>query len=274
MSFGQSSYTVAESDDTTTNRSHGDAVEVTVTLSADPKRQVVVPITVTDVGATAADYSGLPESLTFESGETERSFTFTATHDTLDDDDESVRLTFGTLSQGVTGGTMPRRWSPSPTMTNGVSFERMGYETTEGDSVDVKVVLTSPATREVTIPLDTDKQGGASEDDYSGVQDSITFRSSDTETIIKFTAVDDEDNDDGESVTLRFGTLPSGFVPGTNVEATVTITDNDMPTDRLMSLVVAPKDIDGFDPEVTDYMVGLASTVTQATITATPPPDG
>ena len=43
-----------------------------------------------------------------------------------------------------------------------------------------------------------------------------------------------------------------------------------MPTDRLMSLVVAPKDIDGFDPEVTGYMVGVASTVTQATITATP----
>ena len=270
VSFGQSSYTVAESDDTSTTDVVENAVEVTVTLSADPKRQVVVPITVTDVGATGADYSGLPESLTFESGETEKRFTFTATHDTLDDDDESVHITFGTLPPGVIGGTNAESVVSITDDDNGVSFERMGYEATEGDSVDVKVVLTSPATREVTIQLDTDKQGGASEDDYSGVQDSITFRSSDTETIIRFTAVDDEDNDDGESVTLRFGTLPPGLVPGPNTEATVTITDNDMPTDRLMSLVVAPKDIDGFDTEVTDYMVGLASTVTQATITATP----
>ena len=50
----------------------------------------------------------------------------------------------------------------------------------------------------------------------------------------------------------------------------VFIIDNDLAGDSLMSLVVAPKDIDGFDPEVTDYMVGLASTITRATITATP----
>ena len=37
-----------------------------------------------------------------------------------------------------------------------------------------------------------------------------------------------------------------------------------------MSLVVSPKDINGFDSDVTDYVVGMAATVTQATITATP----
>ena len=271
VTFGQSSYTVAESDDTSTTDVAENAVQVTVTLSADPKRQVVVPITATRQGTvTGTDYSGVPANLTFESGETEKSFTFTATHDTLDDDDESVHLTFGMLPQGVTRGTNSEAVVSITDDDIGVSFERMGYETTEGESVDVKVTLSSPATREVTIPLDADKQGGASDDDYSGVQDSITFQFSDTETSIKFTAVDDEVDDDGEKVRLRFGTLPTGLVPGPNVEATITITDNDMPTDRLMSLVVAPKDIDGFDPEVTDYMVGVASTVTQATITATP----
>ena len=271
VTFGQSSYTVAESDDTSTTEVAENAVQVKVTLSADPKRQVVVPITATRQGTvTGADYSGVPANLTFESGDTEKSFTFTATHDTVDDDDESVHLTFGMLPQGVTGGTNSEAVVSITDDDIGVSFERMGYETTEGDSVDVKVTLSSPATREVTIPLEVDKQGGASDDDYSGILDSITFQSSDMETSIEFTAVDDEVDDDGEKVRLRFGTLPTGLVPGPNVEATITITDNDMPTDRLMSLVVAPKDIDGFDPEVTGYMVGVASTVTQATITATP----
>ena len=271
VTFGQSSYTVAESDDTSTTEVAENAVQVTVTLSANPKRQVVVPITATRQGtATSADYSGVPAALTFQTGETEKSFTFTATHDTLDDDDESVQLTFGMLPPGVTWG--PNREAVVSITDDdiGVSFERMGYETTEGDSVDVKVTLSSPATKEVTILLEVDKQGGASDDDYSGIQDSITFQSSDMETSIEFTAVDDEVDDDGEKVRLRFGTLPTGLVPGPNVETTITITDNDMPTDRLMSLVVAPKDIDGFDPEITDYMVGVASTVTQATITATP----
>ena len=271
VTFEKSSYTVAESDDTSTSEVAENAVEVKVTLSADPKRQLVVPITATNLGnATDADYSGVPANLTFESGETDKSFTFTATDDTRDDDGESVQLAFGTLPPGVNGGAYSEAVVSITDDDNGVSFERMGYETTEGDSVDVKVTLSSPAAREVTIPLDADKQGGASDDDYSGVRDSITFRSSDTETSIKFTAVDDEVDDDGEKVRLRFGTLPTGLVPGANVEATITITDNDMPTDRLMSLVVSPKDIDGFDSEVTDYMVGVASTVTQATITATP----
>ena len=55
-------------------------VTVTVTLSADPERTVTIPITKTDQdGASSADYSGVPASVTFNSGDTEKTFTFTAT---------------------------------------------------------------------------------------------------------------------------------------------------------------------------------------------------
>ena len=44
--------------------------------------------------------------MTFASGDTEQSFTFSATDDSVDDDDESVLLGFGTpLPAGVTAGT-------------------------------------------------------------------------------------------------------------------------------------------------------------------------
>ena len=46
----------------------------------------------------------MPESVTFESGETEQSFTFSAEADDVDDDGESVKLGFGTLPAGVTSG--------------------------------------------------------------------------------------------------------------------------------------------------------------------------
>ena len=60
-------------------------------LSADPERTVAIPIEKTDQdGASSADYSGVPASVTFNSGDTSKSFTFTATADTLDDDGESV----------------------------------------------------------------------------------------------------------------------------------------------------------------------------------------
>ena len=65
----------------------GDTVEAKVTLSADPERQVTIPITKLDQdGASSSDYSGVDASVTFESGDREQTITFTATDDTVDDD--------------------------------------------------------------------------------------------------------------------------------------------------------------------------------------------
>ena len=97
MSFEEGSYNVDE----------GDTVDVTVTLSEDPERTVTVPLTKTEQdGASSADYSGVPASVEFAPGETERTFTFTAAQDSVDDDGESVKLGFGNiLPAGVSTGT-------------------------------------------------------------------------------------------------------------------------------------------------------------------------
>ena len=63
-SFGQASYSVAE----------GSTVEITVTLSADPEREVTVQLTHDPQGNTgSADYSGVPGNLVFQNGDTEKS---------------------------------------------------------------------------------------------------------------------------------------------------------------------------------------------------------
>ena len=82
VTFLRPSYTVAE----------GANVDVTVRLDKDPERTLTIPLTATgSSGATASDFS-VPASVTFTSGETEKTVTFTATHDTEDDDGETVRL--------------------------------------------------------------------------------------------------------------------------------------------------------------------------------------
>ena len=87
VGFGAASYTAAEDGD----------VEVTVELSADPERSVTVPLTATDQGgATGADYSGVPASVTFNSGDTARAsktFTvgFSATADLATEDGDVER---------------------------------------------------------------------------------------------------------------------------------------------------------------------------------------
>ena len=243
VSFGQSSYSVEEGSD----------VVVTVELSADPERTVVIPISRTPKdGASPGDYSGVPASVTFSATETRKTFSFTATQDTVDDDDESVRLSFGALPERVFAGT------PSTTTVEieddddpdvAVSFGAMSYSATEGDSVTVTVELDADPERTVVIPINVDNQNGATGSDYSGVPASVSFSATETSKTFSFAATQDTVDDDDESVELSFGALPERVSAGTPSATTVEIIDDD-------------------DPEVTvtfeqsSYTVGEGSTVT------------
>ena len=59
--------------------SEGSSVTVTVKLSADPERSVTIPLTKADHGgASNSDYSGVPANVTFNSGDTEKTFSLSA----------------------------------------------------------------------------------------------------------------------------------------------------------------------------------------------------
>ncbi|MCY3913487.1 MAG: fibronectin type III domain-containing protein, partial [Chloroflexi bacterium] len=234
VSFGQASYSVAESDDSATPNLTENEVEVTVTLSADPEREVEITLfRVNQGGASSGDYSGVPTALTFESGDTEQTFTFSAAHDTLDDDGESVRLSFGGLPNAVTAGTHAATTvsitdDDDPAVT--VRFGQSTYPVTEGDDVTVTVRLSADPERTVEIPLTTTNQGGASSGDYSGVPPRVTFVSGDTTETFTFSALHDTVDDDGESVRLAFGNLPARVSPGSPAATTVAIADDDVPS--------------------------------------------
>ena len=80
-----------------------------MSLSEDPGRETVIPISADHLGgATEDDYSGVPSSVTFGADEcryytdevypcyeTTKKITFRAVADTDDDDDEAVRLRIG-----------------------------------------------------------------------------------------------------------------------------------------------------------------------------------
>ena len=225
VSFEQGTYTVAE----------GSTVPVTVTLNADPERTVTIPITTTDQdGASSSDYSGVPASVTFNAGDTEVDINFSASSDSVDDDGESVKLTFGnTLPTGVSAGNTDEAVvsiTDDDVPSVSVSFEHGTYTVAEGSIVTVTVMLDADPERTVTFSITKANQGGASNADYSGVPGRVTFDSGDTEKEITFFAASDSENDDGESVKLGFGALPTGVSAGTTTEATVSITDDDVPS--------------------------------------------
>ena len=219
VSFGQATYTVGE----------GNSVTVALALSADPERSVTILLTaVGQDGADGDDYS-VPTSVTFASGETEQTAPFTATQDTINDDGESVKLGFGTLPTDVSEGSTAETTvsiTDDDVPAVSVSFEQGTYTVDEGKTVTVKVTLSAVPERTVAIPITKTGQAGASNSDYSGVPTSVTFASGETEKAITFSAATDNDNDDGESVKLTFGTLPAGVTAGSTAEATVSIIDD------------------------------------------------
>ena len=107
------------------------------------------------------------------------------------------------------------------------SFGSSRYEVLEGRTVQVTVRLRADPKREVSIPLVRIHRGGASEADYSGVPERVAFSSGVTTRTFEFRAADDGEDDDGESVVIGFGDLPSRVSGG--AETTVSIQDDDDP---------------------------------------------
>ena len=190
-SFGQSAYTVAE----------GATVEVTVSLSGDPEREVTILVDKTEDGASPDDYSGVPGSLSFAPGETSKSFTFTANDDRIDDDGERVDLAFATLPDGVSAGGV----TSSATVTNtdddtaGVTIEPTELTVTEGGGGGYTVVLDSQPTAEVTVTI-----SGHDGTDVSVAPATLTFTADNWETAqtVTVTAGEDEDAAQDQAVSL------------------------------------------------------------------------
>ena len=224
VSFGAATYSVEESG----------TLSVELSLSEDPQRTVVIPITATNLGtATDADYS-VSSEVTFSSGDMTQTITFAPINDSLDDDDESVRLSFGSYPPGVGAGattstTVSIDDDDDPEVT--VQFAAAAYAVAErGEgSVTVTLRLSADPEREVVIPLSSSYGGGATSSDFrTPPPASVTFNSGETSKTFSVQAADDEIDNDDKSVTVSFGSLPSRVTEGATAETVVSVTDDDV----------------------------------------------
>ena len=184
-----------------------------------------------DAAATdGVDYTGQSGALTINAGQTSATFEVPILDDTGVEGDETFTVTLtspmnAVFARAAATGTIQDNDLPEVT----VSFDQATYEVSEGGAVTVAVELSAVPGRSVTIPLQTGDLDGASSDDYS-VPASVAFAANETSKEIVFTATDDTEDDDGETVALSFGAaLPDGISAGTPATATVAILDNDEP---------------------------------------------
>ena len=217
-SFGAATHTVAE----------GNSVSVTVTLSAEPTRNVTIPLTMTNQGgASDVDYSGVPADVTFGATERSKTFTFAATQDTVDDDGESVLLGFGTLPAGVSAGsTATSTVSITDNDDPAVKVSATSLRIPEGGTGTYTVALAMQPPGDVTVtvvdPVDNT--------DVTAEPDSLTFTTSDwgmPQTVTVSAVQDMDDVDDTATVTHTV----SGYGPVTTAASVTVMVDED-PTAR------------------------------------------
>ena len=112
-----------------------------------------------------------------------------------------------------------------------VTFGAAAASVTEGGTVTVTVTLDeAPATGvTVVVPITPTAGTGLGTSEYTGVPANVTFNAGDTSKSFTVTTVQDTIVETDEELTLSLGTLPTGYVTGTNSMVVITVVDNDEP---------------------------------------------
>ena len=237
VSFASATYSATEG---------GPDATVTLLLSKPSPRRVEIPLTATaGAGATEDDWTGIPDSLAFEAGETSNSFTVEAVDDMIEDSGKLVIVALGDLPADFSPGSPA---TATITLLNDegtceddsspitVRLGAASYSVDEEDATLLIPVVLSRSARSVLctlrIPITVTHNGGATWSDFYGPTGATFWYAYDETTLnLRYSVVHDLVDDDGESVTVAIDTSALGarFSVGTPSTATVTINDDDEP---------------------------------------------
>ncbi len=224
----------------------GPTVEVPVTLSGPYSGTVTVDWTTefvpSDAGPQAdpnVDYTPAHGTLTFVNGETSRTASIPVLGDTLDEDDEFVRVQLSNPVNGTIAGTGSGTGvilddDPSPTIVPGRTT------ITEGDAgtttAHVQFELSAPSARTVTAPWSTIPVGGTylvpaeAGTDYAGANGTMTFAPFQTTATADVAVIGDTTLEPDEVFGVSLG-VPTNAIRalGMGHVAVVKIADDDRP---------------------------------------------
>ena len=219
VEFEQATYMVAE----------GSSDTVKVKLDADPERTVTIPIIKANQGdASDSDYSGVPASVVFNSGDTEKTITFAATVDSDNDDGEGVKLSFGRLPTGVSAGTTAETTiSITDDDVPSIPVSKPDLTVTEQDVTgdSYTVVLGSRPTADVTVTI-----AGHSGTDVTPNPATLTFSTTNWNTAqtVTVTAGNDADTTNDTVTLTHSATSADSDYSGISIASVaVTVNDND-----------------------------------------------
>ena len=212
-SFGSGPYAAEE----------GRSVRVRVTLDKNPHRTVTIPLVASPLGgANPGDYAA-PTEVVFNAGETSKDVTVMAVDDSVDDDGESVELTFGRLPDGVSeGATTQAVVRITDNDGKGIDLSSTSLTVSEGGNATYTVTLASRPTAPVTVTIT-----GHLGTDVSLNHTFLSFTTSDwgtAQTVMVSAAQDPDVNNDSATLTH---TASGADYTGVTMAVLVMVTDDD-----------------------------------------------
>ena len=184
----------------------GNSVTVTVTLDADPERTVTIPLQIGNGSAEPDQYTGVPETIVFNAGETQKTFAVHATQDDVNESRETIFLYLRPLPAGVTIGPHEQadiRIIDDDPPELEVSFDKDSYTVKEGSSVTVTIDLNMSDGSNNDAVFKFTQTNGATDADYTAIPKRMEFERGTTQLSFTFFANDDEETETDEQLRIE-----------------------------------------------------------------------
>jgi len=180
-----------------------------------------------------SDYAFSSGTLTFASGETEKSITIPVLDNFTADGDRSFALSLSDPMGGATLGataeaeiTITDDESPQPGIVQFALSNILINE--DGDSADVLISRTGGSEGEVSVTVSTTDGTAKAGSDYTALNQTVTFADGDTaDKVISVAITDDLTEETNETLTLSLSDPSGGAALGTLQETTLTILDDE-----------------------------------------------
>jgi len=237
--LGASSHTLTISADilprvafTAGTSSAAESATTTIEIALDVPATVAASVDYTITGTATGggtDFTLTSGTVTFAPGATTQQLVVGEVNDALDEDDESIVVTLTNPTNVIIGASGTR----THTIADNDLPPTVTYTTTSSSSSEatatfsLNVTLSAPSGRTVTVPFSRTGGTANAPADYSyATSSALMFPAGTTAQTITVSVVDDNLDEDSETVDTTLGTPTNGTLTGSPTR-TLTITDND-----------------------------------------------
>ena len=223
LQFSAANFSVSEAGGTAT---------ITVTRTGSTAEAVTVDYATSNGSATAGtDYTAANGTLTFNGGESTKTFAVTIANDSQDENDETINLTLSNPTGGAVLGVQKTAVLTVIDDDSGgaLQFSAVAYRADEtGGSVTITVVRSGGVAGNVTVDYVAANGSAVAGSDYTANSGTLTFTAGDISKTFSILIVDDNAAEGNETVNLTLSNPTGGATLGAVSASVLTIVDNEI----------------------------------------------